>query len=143
MKMHNWTIINTDSIGVYLSPFQLTALRQFGDPLQHIIADIVAWVRSEIQTNPNNAMSEDPTLVPDSLKTVTCALVIEALQSRIPSLKLTDDQVRNANNARLHLKRVANAQVAISPYSPTSNIAVASSRKWYSYGYTQPLLNIL
>ena len=98
--MNNWTNITTESIGIYLSPIQLAALRQHGDPLQYIINDIVAWVRSEIQCH-----NDDPTTVPLSLKTATCHLVIEALQSRIPTLKLTEDQVRNANNARLHIQR--------------------------------------
>lgn len=85
--------ITIEDIGVYLSPMQLTALRQHGDPLPTIIADITAWVRSEIQSD-------------DIPRTATCHLIIEALQSRIPTLKLSDDQVRNANNARLHLKKV-------------------------------------
>lgn len=134
--MNNWTPITPESIGFYLSPIQLTALSQLGDPLPPIISDIIAWVRSEIHTNPKNVLNNDPTLLPLSLKTATCHLVIEALQSRIPTLKLTEDQVRNAHNARLHLKRVANAQVAITPPPPNGDIAIARKRKWPSYSQT-------
>lgn len=127
-----WIPITSDTIDTYLLPAQLSALRQNSDPLNEIIADTIARVRSEIHSNPNNPSCPDPSLIPHSLKTATCHLIIEALQSRIPSLKLSDDQVRNANNARTFLKRIATAEIAIdTPNASTesaSKISLASKR---------------
>lgn len=125
-----WTTITKKCIGHYLSPIQLSALQQHGDPLDEIISDIIAWIRSEVQTNPHNNISDNPNLIPLELKTATCHLVIEALQSRIPSLKLSDDQIRNALNARRLLKRVASSEMAITPLNPenSGHITVVHSR---------------
>lgn len=111
--MKSWISITGNSIRDYLLPIQLEALLKHLDPLDEIITDIVARVHAEIRTNPNNRFHAGSTLVPKELKQATCHLVIEALQSRIPNLKLSDDQVRNANNARTFLKRVAMAELAI------------------------------
>ena len=41
--------------------------------------------------------------LPSACKTAACHLVIEALQTRIPELRLSEDQVRNAQQARATL----------------------------------------
>lgn len=116
-----WTPITIESIGCYLTPIQLSALQRHGEPLDEIITDIIAWVRSEVHTNPRNETSKNASLIPLELKAATCHLIIEALQSRIPSLKLSDDQIRNAQNARSLLRRVASAEIAITPLSHNHN----------------------
>lgn len=125
-----WTPINEDTIAHYLSSIQLSALQNHGHPLQEIIADTIAWVRAEVQTNPHNQVNKHPDLIPLELKSATCHLIIEALQSRIPSLKLSDDQIRNAKNARSLLKRVAGAEISLSPQSPLmpGHVTIAHSR---------------
>lgn len=131
--MKNWIHINEKSVSHYLLPIQLQALRQHSDPLNEIIDDTIARVRAEIQSNPNNPLSSDPSLIPIELKIATCHLIIEALQSRIPNLKLTEDQIRNANNARTLLKRVALAEVSINTFNRVADlmkkIDVASMRQ--------------
>lgn len=126
--MNTWTSITAEAVSNYLSPIQLTALRQNLDPLNQIIADTIAHVRCEIQTNPINPVSLDPTLVPREVKGATCHLIIEALQSRIPTLKLSEDQIRNANNARAYLKRMANSEIALDPSTLTGRIDLAHRR---------------
>jgi len=133
-----WTPITQESIGHYLSPIQLSVLQQHGDPLEEIINDVVAWVRCEVQSNPHNIISQKPGFIPLELKAATCHLIIEALQSRIPSLKLSDDQIRNAQNARSLLKRVASAEMAIAP-SNVGHITVVHSRPFLFNSPHNPL----
>lgn len=115
--MKTWTSITEKSVSHYLYPTQLEALRQHSDPLDAIIADTVAMVRAEIRNNPKNQYNPDPSLIPKELKRPTCHLIIEALQSRIPSLKLTSDQIHNANVARALLRRMASAELSLYAFS--------------------------
>lgn len=123
-----WTPITIESISCYLSPIQLSALQKHGEPLETIIADIVAWVRAEVHSNPHNEIIKNASFIPLELKAATCHLIIEAFQSRIPSLKLSEDQIRNAKNARALLKRVACAEVAITPLTNINQVTVLHSR---------------
>lgn len=125
-----WTTITDKDIDNYLMPLQNSALRQHLDPLENIINDTIARVQAEMLTNPGNPIPPNPALIPSQLKTASCHLVIEALQSRIPNLKLTDDQIRNANNARILLHRTALGQISINGTKPKPlTIEVVSSRK--------------
>ena len=112
--MNNWIKLTPHSISDYLCVPQLDALRQNKDALETIISDIVAQVRGIVASNPKNEMPERMNLIPVEVKAPTCFLIIEALQSRIPTVKLSEDQVRNADNARAYLKRVAEGSVSIS-----------------------------
>lgn len=124
-----WIPITIESVSCYLSPIQLSALQTHGDPLQEIITDIIAWVRSEVRSNPHNELINNPALIPLELKSAACHLIIEALQSRIPSLKLSSDQIRNAQNARILLQRVARAEITITPLKQSHNrITILHSR---------------
>ena len=44
--------------------------------------------------------------LPASCKTAACYMIIEALQSRIPDIQLTEDQIRNAQQARQTLENL-------------------------------------
>ncbi len=97
--MKHWIKIKPEDVKVYLHPAQVEALRRFGDPLPAIIKDITAVIRAK-----SGRSVADVEMIPAEYKSAACHLVIEALQSRIPMMRLTADQVRNANNARLFLK---------------------------------------
>lgn len=139
--MNTWTSLAPSDLTHYLYPSQLDALRQIDntegtstkDPLPSIITDITAKIRTEIAAFPKNFLPADPTILPPSLKSIGCFLVIEALQSRIPTLKLTPDQIRNADNARVDLRRVAKGELPITlpltTPSPPSLVDAISSRK--------------
>lgn len=127
--MNIWITLTPEDITHYLASPQLQALRQFSDPLLEIIADIIAKVRSEISAFPANALSHDRNCIPKALRSDACHLIIEALQSRIPTLKLTPDQIRNANNARTYLKRIAKGEIPLPPLLRKAPIEIAHCRK--------------
>ena len=95
----------------YLGSNQIELLKSaqnFGDrnPLDCILLDICAYVRSFV---PNRFVDESMgTKIPIETKAFACFLAIEALQSRLPELLMTADQIRNANNARLGLEKLSN-----------------------------------
>lgn len=131
--MEPWTPITPKDIYTYLSPIQVEALRQNGDPLPQIIKDTIARVRLEVNCSTKTFLAHDPTLIPVGVKTATCHLIIEALQTRIPSLKLSDDQIRNSDNARMLLRRFTLDELtadSIIHHTPlVINIDVALKRK--------------
>jgi len=116
--MKVWKIIKPEDIKNYLSDLQVQALRKNSDPLNAIATDITALTRSEVASYESNVLPQNPALIPPELMSSACHLIIEALQSRIPTLQLSKDQVRNAENARKQLRRVAKGEVKITPPSP-------------------------
>ena len=97
-----------------MSSVQLKSLAQNRKSyINDIISDITAQVRAAIWNNQGITLSSDPSLIPPELMATTCHLIIEALQSRIPTLELSDDQVRNADNARAFLNRIADGKSSI------------------------------
>lgn len=66
---------------------------------------------------------------------------MECAQSRIPALKLTDDQVRLVNDAREYLKRIAQGEVQVSSpdsdiFTPNKGVSVVSHRERVATGRT-------
>lgn len=124
--MNTWITLSTDDIYNYLCKEQLDALRKYGskeDPLPPLIADITAKIRAEIAAFPKNFLHPAENLLPVFLKSTACFLIIEALQTRLPTLQLTEDQVRSANNARMDLQRVAKGELPINnSYKPTTAV---------------------
>lgn len=115
--MENWKKVNRKKLETYMTPVQLDCLSQgLEDRLDDLISDITAQIWVEVWTYPNVPLSQDPSLVHPSLMAPTCHLIIEALQSRFPSLELSEAQVRNANNARAFLKRIAEGKVTLREY---------------------------
>jgi hypothetical protein len=123
----------------YLVAAQVDILRKCalaknqGDPVAEVIGDIALKIRAQIASNRKNALSQQPYAVPPELKSEACILILEVAQSRIPGLKLTADQVRLADQARLQLQRIVNGEIAISipddrPLEPKKSITVVHSR---------------
>lgn len=92
---------------------QIDILNDEDDPLTPIINDIMARVRAEIGSHKNNKLDDHRWKIPPELVTAACHLIIESLQSRVPTMQLTHDQIRNADNARKLLVRVAKGDVKI------------------------------
>ncbi len=118
--MTQWIQIEADDLNDYLAGFQVKALREKAlasgqdDPLPEIITDVAGQIRLEIQGSGCNQLSRTAYALPPELKRHACALIIEAAQGRLPVLKLTDDQIRAADNARSYLRRVARGEVPVS-----------------------------
>ena len=99
-----WVLLEVKHISDYLIHDQLMLVNRFreeGDPkhINAILDDICAYIQNRVPQN----LHPNPTVhnhVPTACKTAACHLVIEALQSRLPDLKLSEDQIRNAQQAR-------------------------------------------
>ncbi|MDR1414147.1 MAG: hypothetical protein LBI56_04430 [Puniceicoccales bacterium] len=118
--MAKWITIQTSDLYDYLGATQLNALKTFElangqkDPIDDIIVDATARIRAEISGNRNNLLSADRTKIPQDLKSFACYLILESAQTRLPSLKLSADQIRLANDAKEYLKRIARGEVPVS-----------------------------
>ena len=109
MNTIHWIFLETDAIADYLANDQVTLLSNHGiaehqTPLKTIINDVCVYIQAMVPESlrPNPLARNH---IPASCKICACHLVIEALQTRIPDLKLSEDQVRNAQQARITLER--------------------------------------
>lgn len=138
--MASWIEIKVKDLYDYLVSPQVDILRKRmladgqDDPLIDIITDITARIRAEISGNVRNVLSSNKSEIPPDLKSIACYLIMECAQSRIPALKLTDDQVRLVNDAREYLKRIAQGEVQVSSpdsdiFTPNMGVSVVSHRE--------------
>lgn len=138
--MASWIEIKVEDLYDYLVSPQVDILRKRmladdqGDPLGDIIADVTARIRAEISGNTRNILSTNQSEIPSELKSAACYLIVECAQSRIPALKLTDDQIRLVNDAREYLKRIAQGEVPVSVpdsdvFNPQKGVAVVAYRE--------------
>lgn len=108
MTTLDWIFLETTAIADYLAKDQVTLLANYGiddhqTPLKTIINDVCAYIQAMVPEKLClNPLARNH--VPSSCKLCACHLVIEALQTRIPELKLSEDQVRNAQQARMTLE---------------------------------------
>jgi hypothetical protein len=121
----HWRRIDYSVLARYLASPQLNALVNYDDTITNdkvaidkIIQDVVARVRSELVYL--TSLPEDPYLIPDAFISSTCYLIIESLFSRIPSLRLSPDQVRNAEKARDHIRNLVQMQMKTAGITKTS-----------------------
>jgi hypothetical protein len=118
--MSTWINIKIDDLYAYLVAAQVDVLRKCAlaknqsDPVAEVIRDISLKIRAQIASNRKNALSRQPYVLPPELKSEACILILEVAQTRIPGLKLTADQIRLADQARLQLQKVADGEIAIS-----------------------------
>jgi len=130
--MKNNTILTREKLSQYLITKQIDILSNITEKnvLLDIIQNVVTFVRAEVMSCPSNTVGDNPLSIPETLETTACHLVIEQLHTRIPSLDLSKDQVRNAENARKLLKRVAKGEFVVSaPGNLDKNSWVIHSRK--------------
>ena len=124
--MSNWISISTEDVYDYLAAEQAAALQSEAlgdtqaDPLPTLIADVVARIRAEVRGNSSNVVDATSNTIPPELRGAAMALIVESAQARLPSLEMTDDQVRLANAAGALLKRVADGDVGVTAGSTTT-----------------------
>ncbi len=128
-----WSPLTPADVLAGLAAAQVDALRQRSlapgqsDPLPTIIADVTARVRAEVRGNRRNRVERDETLLPPELKLAASHLALESLQTRLPNLALSPDQVRLVTEARALLARVARGEVPIAvPAQPESSLDASS-----------------
>lgn len=141
--MASWIEIKVEDLYDYLVSSQVEALRKRtlavgqDDPLIDIIHDITSRIRAEISGNVRNLLSANKNEIPPNLKSAACYLILECAQTRLPILKLTNDQVRLANDAREYLKRIAQGEIPVelpdnaecmNVFNPNKGVAVITHR---------------
>ena len=140
--MVKWIEIEVKDLYTYLAVAQVDALRRASigesDPVIEIIRDIINNVRANIGSNKKNILSKRTNAVPPELKSVVCILILEHLQARIPGFKLTDDQIRIANDARMTVQKIARGEIYVSipddGMYECARVAVLNSRRHEAYG---------
>jgi hypothetical protein len=140
--MTKWKEIGVQDLYTYLAVAQVDALRRASigdhDPVCDIIFDVISNVRANISSNKKNILSKRTNAVPPELKSVVCILILEHLQARIPGFKLTDDQIRIANDARMTVQKIARGEIYVSipddGMYESARVAVLSSRRHEAYG---------
>ncbi len=104
-----WIFLKPEDLTDYLAHEQVQLLAQYSSaeskPLEHIIKDTCAYIQGQIPEKLHPCPMATNHL-PSACKTAACYIVIEALQSRIPDIQLTEDQIRNAQQARQSLEKL-------------------------------------
>ena len=99
-----WIFLKKEDVENYLISDQLQLFSEFDrkNSVDNIIRDVCAYIQS--RTPESLTISPmAPNHIPNACRTAACHLVIEALQSRIPDIQLTEDQIRNAQQAHTTL----------------------------------------
>ncbi|MDR0340387.1 MAG: hypothetical protein LBH53_02385 [Puniceicoccales bacterium] len=124
--MAGWKKLRVKDLEDHMVPDQLKNLleaaagRDGTDPLPKLLESVLAQVRAAIRTGRTAPLSADGEKVPEELWSDGCALLLEKLQGRLPALRLTADQVRAAETARLRLRRVERGELQVScPTDPS------------------------
>lgn len=109
LQLH-WTLLQASDVTTYLVQEQIALLTSFGEKpnealLTNIIQDVCAYIQNRIPIalHPHPMA---PNHLPDACKHAACHWVIASLQTRVPELKLSDDQVRNAEQAQRALEEL-------------------------------------
>lgn len=112
-----WIVITADHLNDYLVAAQVEALRTAAlgdsqvDPFTSVMPDVANRIRRKIESSPKmNQVSATPNAVPPELKTAACVLIIQAMQGRLNTLRLTADQVRLIEQAEADLKAIAKGE---------------------------------
>ncbi len=99
-----WILLKKEDVENYLVTDQLQLFLDFDrkGSIDNIIRDICAYIQSR---TPERLTIRPmaPNHIPSACRTAACHLIIESLQSRIPDIQLTEDQIRNAQQAHTTL----------------------------------------
>jgi hypothetical protein len=127
--MSAWNVITASDLNDYLVAAQASAVRTAAlaagqsDPFANVMHDRCNYIRNRISRSVQ--ISNTAYAVPPELKTCACWLIIEALQTRLPSLRLTDDQKTSIARAYKDLDIAATDAFPVSvpddPVSPSVN----------------------
>lgn len=129
--MSAWITIAVSDLNDYMVAAQVSALRTAAlgsgqtDPFSRVMADIVERIRFKIQSCGANQLSATPQTIPPELKWAACYLILEAMQTRIPALKLTEDQKTQVDRAVTQLDRIADCKDKVT--QPDDPVTVAQT----------------
>lgn len=93
-----------------------------GDPLQEIIDDVVAEVRTAVATCARNRLDPDVRKIPASLVNDACSLVSYYFATRAPGARILAEDARYQAWAKANekLNRVRSCEIAVEDYATGS-----------------------
>ncbi len=131
----NWIKITTEDLECALNKPQLEILKaQILRSPEHdvtfeVISNVVARIRAEIAASGLNSLDADHSRIPPELKETALRLCVEALQLRLPSMEISNAQIKHADIARTTMLRVARGELPVC--RPTYGIKTGSSKKGF------------
>ncbi len=116
----DWVTIQEDDLQCVLNKNQLDLLKAEtirsanASICVKIIELVVSRIRAEIAASGKNMLDENYAKIPMELKECALRLAMESLQTRIPSMELSESQKRAIDASREILRRVANGELPVS-----------------------------
>lgn len=114
-----WIQIVLADLNNYLVAAQVNAVNTAAlgagqvDRFTEVMTSVVNRIRNKIESCAGNRISLTPLTIPPSLKQCACLLIIEGLQSSIPSLRLSEDQVRQIERFQEDLDLIATCDLKV------------------------------
>lgn len=116
-----WIYLKPEDLDTYLNEFQLSRLQLTSGTVDRsktllatLIEDITARIRLELSGKESGcSLDSNPMHIPRELKSAASYLILEALQTRVPGLALTADQLRQCNEARMVLSRISRGELQV------------------------------
>jgi len=102
------------------------------DAVEDVISNVVARIRAEVASSGLNAVDVDHARIPPELKECALRLAVEALHLRVPSIALSEYQIKHADLARQILSRAASGDFAVS--APIFGVRTGNAKKGVSAG---------
>ncbi len=130
MATEAWITVVVGDLSHYLAASAMTALRESAlgggqsDPFTEHMPSVIATVRAYIQGCERNVLSETANSIPRSLKQVTCLMIIEAMQGRLPGVSLTESQQKMLERGVKMLEAIAACDIPVAnPEDPEESTA--------------------
>lgn len=119
MATETWIVPTVADLKHYLAAAGVAAYQDAAlgvgqaDPFTEHMPSIVAKVRAYIKACHSNVLSEMANSIPLSLKNITCLLIVEAMEGRLPGVNLTERQQKAIERGMEELKMVAKCEMPI------------------------------
>jgi hypothetical protein len=124
--MSNWVTITAANLNEYQAARLVAAAREKAlavgqaDPFLAVMPDVIKQMREDIAENPLNNLSATGNTIPAGLRGVAVLLTIEAMQPRLPGIKIDDDLRTLIQDAKARMLRIAKGKPVEQPSDPES-----------------------
>lgn len=114
-----WITIALADLNNYLVGAQVAAVNTAAlasgqtDRFTEVKQSVINRIRNKIESCSTNRLSATPLTIPPSLKQCACLLIIQGLQSSIPSLKLSEDQKTQIETFESDLTAIAACKLTV------------------------------
>ena len=114
-----WVSIVVGDLNHYLVGAQVSAINTAAlgsgqtDRFTRVMTDVINRIRNKVETCRNNRVSTTALTIPPSLRAGACLLMIQGMQSSIPSLKLTEDQQTQIERYQKDIDLIAECKLAV------------------------------